>query len=83
MLSSVQRDLIYPLGLQKSPGFKANILSDDLRVRARPVQGGFLSLPSPSSVQRPASLHAVADAALQRRVRTMHASSRQTYGAAA
>ena len=30
---------------------------------------------------RPQSLHAVADAALLRRVRTMHASSRQTYGA--
>ena len=30
---------------------------------------------------RPQSLHAVADAALLRRVRTVHASSRQTYGA--
>ena len=31
--------------------------------------------------QRPASAHAVADAALLKRVRTIHASSRQTYGA--
>src|ERR1700750_1543401 len=32
-------------------------------------------------LQRPASAHAVADAALLKRVRTVHASSRQTYGA--
>ena|SRR5438046_668954 len=32
-------------------------------------------------LQRPASAHAVADAALLKRVRTIHASSRQTYGA--
>ena len=31
--------------------------------------------------QRPASAHAVADAALLKRVRTVHASSRETYGA--
>ena len=31
--------------------------------------------------QRPPSNHAVADAALPERVRTVHASSRQTYGA--
>lgn len=31
--------------------------------------------------QRPASAHAMADAALLKRVRTIHASSRQTYGA--
>jgi len=30
---------------------------------------------------RPPSLHAVADTALLRRIRTVHASSRQTYGA--
>ena len=34
-------------------------------------------------LQRPASAHAVADAALLKRVRTVHASSRQTYGAPA
>ena len=32
-------------------------------------------------VHRPPSAHAVADAALLKRVRTVHASSRQTYGA--
>ena len=32
-------------------------------------------------LQHPASAHAVADAALLKRVRTIHASSRQTYGA--
>ena len=32
-------------------------------------------------VRRPASAHAVADEALLKRVRTVHASSRQTYGA--
>ena len=32
-------------------------------------------------VNRPASAHATADAALLKRVRTVHASSRQTYGA--
>ena len=32
-------------------------------------------------LQRPASAHAMADAALLKRVRTIHASSRQTYGA--
>ena len=32
-------------------------------------------------LRRPASAHAVADAALLKRVRTVHASSRQTYGA--
>src|SRR3954468_22611164 len=32
-------------------------------------------------LQRPASAHAVADAALLKRVRTIHGSSRQTYGA--
>jgi hypothetical protein len=32
-------------------------------------------------LQRPASAHATADAALLKRVRTIHASSRQTYGA--
>src|SRR5258708_36965033 len=32
-------------------------------------------------LQRPASAHAVADAVLLKRVRTIHASSRQTYGA--
>jgi len=31
--------------------------------------------------QRPPSAHAMADAALLRRIRTVHASSRQTYGA--
>ena len=31
--------------------------------------------------QRPPSSHAVADAALLKRIRTVHASSRQTYGA--
>ena len=31
--------------------------------------------------QRPLSAHAVADAALLKRVRTIHASSRETYGA--
>ena len=32
-------------------------------------------------LQHPASAHAVADAALLKRVRTIHANSRQTYGA--
>ena len=32
-------------------------------------------------LQRPPSAHATADAALLKRVRTIHASSRQTYGA--
>ena len=32
-------------------------------------------------LRRPASAHAVADAALLKRVRTVHASSRETYGA--
>jgi putative transposase len=32
-------------------------------------------------LQRPASAHSMADAALLKRVRTIHASSRQTYGA--
>ena len=32
-------------------------------------------------LRRPASAHAAADAALLKRVRTVHASSRQTYGA--
>lgn len=32
-------------------------------------------------VHRPPSLHAVVDAALLKRMRTVHASSRQTYGA--
>jgi putative transposase len=32
-------------------------------------------------LQRPASAHATADAALLKRIRTVHASSRQTYGA--
>ena len=32
-------------------------------------------------LRRPPSAHAIADAALLKRVRTVHASSRQTYGA--